>query len=309
MTLTELRYIVTLAAERHFGRTAEACHVSQPTLSVAVKKLEQEVGVAIFERSKGQLIVTDLGQRLVGQAKLILDQVNVFRDMALTGKQQLSTPLKIGAIYTIGPYLFPHLLPELAHEAPEMPLYIEENYTATLRKRLKSCELDAIIIALPFDEPEVVTLPLYDEPFVVLLPKTHPLTRHAHIESRHLLEDNLLMLGPGHCFRDQVLTACTDLLNAVGLSHDMTHERGRLITEGSSLETIRHMVASGLGISVLPKSAAMRGYYDQTLLEVRPFVEPVPSRTVALAWRITFPRPKAIDCLSMAIRHSRIIGE
>ncbi len=309
MTLTELRYIVTLATEKHFGRAAEVCHVSQPTLSVAVKKLEQEVGVPIFERSKGQLIVTDLGQRLVDQAKLILDQVNVFKDMALGGKQQLSTPLKIGAIYTIGPYLFPHLLPELAQEAPAMALYIEENYTANLRKRLKSCELDAIIIALPFDEPEVVTLPLYDEPFVVLLPKGHQLTRFERIESKHLLEDNLLMLGPGHCFRDQVLTTCTDLLNAVGLSNDPAHEKNRLITEGSSLETIRHMVASGLGISVLPKSAAMRGYYDEALLEVRPFVEPVPFRTVALAWRVTFPRPKAIDCLTTAIKRSRVMIE
>ena len=306
MTLTELRYIVTLAQERHFGRAAEVCHVSQPTLSVAVKKLETEVGVPIFERSQGQLVVTDLGQRLVAQAKLILDQVSVFKDMALAGKQQLSTPLKIGAIYTIGPYLFPHLLPELARTAPDMPLYIEENYTAQLRKRLKSCELDAIIIALPFDEPEVVTLPLYDDPFVVLLPKGHALTKHERIESKCLLEDNLLMLGPGHCFRDQVLSACPELLQAVGLSTDMAHPRQRIITEGSSLETIRHMVASGLGITVLPQSAAMPGYYDEALLEVRPFVEPVPFRTVALAWRVTFPRPKAIDSLSAAIKHCHV---
>jgi LysR family hydrogen peroxide-inducible transcriptional activator len=305
MTLTELRYIVTLSEQRHFGRAAVKCFVSQPTLSVAVKKLEDELGIAIFERSKGSIVVTELGQKLVNQAKSILDQVNVFKDLAQEGKDELSTPLRLGAIYTIGPYLFPHLMPQLNQSAPDMPLYIEENYTTVLCQKLKACELDAIIVALPFDEPDVVTMPLYDEQFVVLLPKQHPLAVHESLTSHMLLDDNLLMLGPGHCFRDQVLSACSELLNLVGLPAADKAGSKKLITEGSSLETIRHMVASGLGISVLPKSALMKGYYDEALLDVRPFSAPTPYRSVALAWRATFPRPKAIDVLAQATKRSQ----
>ncbi len=306
MTLTELRYVVTLARERHFGRAAERCHVSQPTLSVAVKKLEDELGIPLFERSKNSIRVTETGKRIIEQAQRVLDQVGVIRDMAQDGKNQLNAPLKVGAIYTIGPYLFPHLLPELRRAAPEMPLYIEENYTATLRQKLRQSELDAIIIALPFEEPEVVTLPLYDEPFVVLLPGGHPLTGRESLTAEELAQEQLLLLGPGHCFRDQVLESCPPLVDAVTRNPNSTHSPA-LVTEGSSLETIRHMVASGLGITVLPLSAATAMQYDESILAVRPFAAPVPYRTVALAWRVTFPRPKAIDVLSLAASQCRVI--
>ena len=173
------------------------CHVSQPTLSVAVKKLEDELGIPLFERSKSSIRVTEVGQRIIEQAQRVLDQVGVIKDMAQDGKNQLNSPLKVGAIYTIGPYLFPHLLPELRRAAPEMPLYIEENYTANLRQKLRHSELDAIIVALPFEkEPEVVTLPLYDEPFVVLLPADHPLTAKEQITAEEMSNEQLLLLGP-----------------------------------------------------------------------------------------------------------------
>ncbi|XKG99899.1 hydrogen peroxide-inducible genes activator [Marinobacter nauticus] len=305
MTLTELRYVVTLARERHFGRAAERCHVSQPTLSVAVKKLEDELGIPLFERSKSSIRVTETGQRIIEQAQRVLDQVGVIRDMAQDGKNQLNSPLKVGAIYTIGPYLFPHLLPELRRAAPEMPLYIEENYTANLRQKLRHSELDAIIVALPFDEPEVVTLPLYDEPFVVLLPADHPLTEKDQVTPEEMAKEQLLLLGPGHCFRDQVLESCPPLVEAITKRADAG--RPELVTEGSSLETIRHMVASGLGITVLPLSAATAMKYQEDILAVRPFAPPVPFRTVALAWRVTFPRPKAIDVLSLAASQCRVI--
>ncbi|MCE0759885.1 hydrogen peroxide-inducible genes activator [Marinobacter sp. G11] len=305
MTLTELRYVVTLARERHFGRAAERCHVSQPTLSVAVKKLEDELGIPLFERSKSSIRVTETGQRIIEQAQRVLDQVGVIKDMAQDGKNQLNSPLKVGAIYTIGPYLFPHLLPELRRAAPEMPLYIEENYTANLRQKLRHSELDAIIIALPFEEPEVVTMPLYDEPFVVLLPADHPLTSKDEITADELSREQLLLLGPGHCFRDQVLESCPPLVDAITKRAD--GDKPDLVTEGSSLETIRHMVASGLGITVLPLSAATGMKYHEDILAVRPFAAPVPFRTVALAWRVTFPRPKAIDVLSLAASQCRVI--
>jgi LysR family hydrogen peroxide-inducible transcriptional activator len=302
MTLTELRYVVTLARERHFGRAAERCHVSQPTLSVAVKKLEDELGVPLFERSKSSIRVTETGQRIIEQAQRVLDQVNVIRDIAQDGKNQLNSPLKVGAIYTIGPYLFPHLL---RRAAPEMPLFIEENYTANLRQKLRQSELDAIIIALPFEEPEVVTMPLYDEPFVVLLPGGHPLTRETQVTADQLAREQLLLLGPGHCFRDQVLESCPPLVEAITKRVDQGSPS--LVTEGSSLETIRHMVASGLGVTVLPMSAATAMQYPEEILAVRPFAPPVPFRTVALAWRVTFPRPKAIDVLSLAASQCRVI--
>jgi LysR family hydrogen peroxide-inducible transcriptional activator len=306
MTLTELRYIVTLAREKHFGRAAERCHVSQPTLSVAVKKLEEELGIPLFERSKSSIRVTETGLRIIEQSQRVLDQVGVIRDMAQDGKNQLNSPLRVGAIYTIGPYLFPHLLPQLRRAAPEMPLYIEENYTGNLRQKLRQSELDAIIIALPFEEPEVVTLPLYDEPFVILLPGGHPLAKEESLTADQLANEQLLLLGPGHCFRDQVLESCPPLVEAV--TERNAGARGpSLVTEGSSLETIRHMVATGLGVTVLPISAATSMTYDEDILAIRPFSAPVPFRTVALAWRVTFPRPKAIDVLSLAASQCRVI--
>ncbi|WP_018402558.1 hydrogen peroxide-inducible genes activator [Marinobacter gelidimuriae] len=307
MTLTELRYVVTLARERHFGRAAERCHVSQPTLSVAVRKLEDELGIPLFERSKSNIRVTESGLRIVEQAQRVLDQVGVIKDLAQDGKNQLSSPLKVGAIYTIGPYLFPHLLPELRRAAPDMSLYIEENYTASLRQKLRHSELDAIIVALPFEEAEVVTLPLYDEPFVVLLPADHPLTGCDEITAEQLAQEQLLLLGPGHCFRDQVLESFPPLVATV--TRRSEGNGPTLVTEGSSLETIRHMVASGLGVTVVPLSAATGMHYHEGVLAVRSFAAPVPFRTVALAWRVTFPRPKAIDVLSLATSQCRVVAK
>ena len=306
MTLTELRYIVTLAREKHFGHAAERCHVSQPTLSVAVRKLEDELGVPLFERSKNSIQVTEIGRRIVDQAQRVLDQAGVIQDLAEDGKNQLNSPLKVGAIYTIGPYLFPHLLPELRREAPDMPLFIEEGYTGELRFKLRHSELDAIIVALPFEEPEVVTLPLYDEPFVVLMPSEHPLAANDTISSDQLADQPLLLLGPGHCFRDQVLESVPELVETINTRRT---ESGGIVTEGSSLETIRHMVASGLGVTVLPLSAASAVNYREDILAVRPFASPVPSRTVALAWRVTFPRPKAIDVLARAAAQCRSVTD
>ncbi|AJE19872.1 hydrogen peroxide-inducible genes activator [Azotobacter chroococcum] len=295
MTLTELRYIVTLAQEQHFGRAAERCHVSQPTLSVGVKKLEDELGVLIFERSKTAVRLTPVGEGIVTQAQKVLEQAQSIRELAQAGKNQLAAPLKVGAIYTIGPYLFPHLIPQLHKAAPQMPLYIEENFTHVLRDKLRTGELDAIIVALPFNEADVLTKPLYDEPFYALLPADHPWTKLRTIDSEMLNDKSLLLLGEGHCFRDQVLEACPSLRKS-----DEAHRHTTV--ESSSLETIRHMVASGLGISVLPFTAVNSHHYAPGVLEVRPLASPVPFRTVAIAWRASFPRPKAIELLADSIR-------
>lgn len=300
MTLTELRYIVTLAQEQHFGRAASKCFVSQPTLSVGVKKLEDELGVALFERTRNAVRITPVGELIVSQAQKVLEEASAIKQLAKTGQDQLSSSLRVGAIYTIGPYLFPHLIPQLAQTAPNMPLYIEENFTAVLRRKLRLGELDAIIIALPFNEPDVLTKPLYDEPFRVLLPGGHPWEKQKEIDPSDLVKEELLLLGEGHCFRDQVLEACPMLASKKDAGGDGSG------IEATSLETIRHMVASGMGISVLPQSAVVDHYYAPNILSTRPFRYPSPSRTVALAWRASFPRPKAIDVLSDALRQCSV---
>ncbi|WP_263081374.1 LysR substrate-binding domain-containing protein [Endozoicomonas sp. Mp262] len=300
MTLTELRYIVTLAREQHFGQAAAKCFVSQPTLSVGVKKLEDELGIALFERTRSSVRVTPMGEKVVRQAQKVLEEAAAVKQLANTGRDQLSTPLRVGAIYTIGPYLFPHLVPQLAQAAPNMPLYIEENFTSVLRHKLRMGELDAVIIALPFTEADVLTQPLYDEPFRVLLPGGHPWEAKKEICPLELNEVELLLLGEGHCFRDQVLEACPTLVQ----KKDTGRDNGGI--EATSLETIRHMVASGMGISVLPQSALVDSHYAPNVLITRPFKSPAPCRTVALAWRASFPRPKAIEILSLALRQCSV---
>ncbi|MGB0732820.1 MAG: LysR substrate-binding domain-containing protein, partial [Pontibacterium sp.] len=278
---------------------AERCHVSQPTLSIAVKKLEEELGVALFERSKNAVRATPVGAKVVRQAQTVLEQAEAIKDLASEGKDQLKSPLRVGAIYTIGPYLFPRLIPEVQALAPEMPLYIEENFTESLRGKIRNGELDAVILALPFAEADVVTRALYDEPFEMLLPADHAWVAKKEIESAALSATELLLLGEGHCFRDQVLEACPTLSHSNAESHT--------VMEGSSLETIRMMVASGLGASVLPLSAIQNPHFRSDKVVTRPFVSPKPTRTVAVAWRASFPRPKAIETLIKAIEQCAII--
>ena len=297
MTLTELRYIVAVAREHHFGRAAKACFVSQPTLSVAIKKLEDELNVAIFERGSNEITLSPVGERIVQQAQQTLEAADNIKQIASHGKNQLAGPLRIGAIHTIGPYLYPELIPLLRKAAPEMPLIVEESYTSTLTEKLKRGELDVIIIALPFKEQGIVSQSLYKEPFVVLLPSSHPLTSRKTINSKMLEDENVLLLGKGHCFRDHVLEACPACIPKSDLIGDLPHT-----VEGSSLETIRHMVVSGLGVTVLPCTAAGAHSYSQRLLSIRRFSNPIPTRTVALAWRVSFTRSKVIDVINKAIR-------
>ena len=297
MTLTELRYIVALAREHHFGRAAEACFVSQPTLSVAIKKAEDELGVALFERAKTEVTVTPVGERIVEQARRVLDEMEGVKRIAQQAQDPLAGPLRIGAIYTVGPYLFPRLVPILHEAAPRMPLIIEENYTARLRERLAQGELDAVLVCLPFEEPGVVTLPLYDEPFMVMVPAAHAWASRKSVAVNDLSKETVLLLGVGHCFRDQVVAACPSCVGPPAAEGGL-----QKAVEGSSLETIRYMVASGMGITLLPCTAASgTDHYTSKLTEIRPFVDP-PQRRVALAWRVSFPRPQAIEALRQAIR-------
>jgi len=287
VTLTELRYIVAVARERHFGRAAEACFVSQPTLSVAVKKLEEELGLALFERGPGEVTITPAGRKIVAQAQRVLEEASQIKDLAAAGRDPLSGALRLGAIYTIGPYLLPKLIPILRKIAPAMQLHIQENFTHRLADALKSGEVDVILIALPFDEPAIETRAVYDEPFFVAVPKGHAWEGRKRVTSEELTRESLLLLGEGHCFRDQVLEFC--------------HTPRTRAIEGGSLETIRQMVASGVGVTVLPATSINPNPGSGELIRILPFAKPVPSRRVGLAWRRSFPRPEAVETLRKAI--------
>jgi LysR family hydrogen peroxide-inducible transcriptional activator len=301
MTLTELKYIVAVARERHFGRAAEACFVSQPTLSVAIKKLEDELEVQIFERGTSEVSVTPVGGQIVAQAQRVLEQTLAIKEIAKQGQDPLAGPLRLGIIYTIGPYLLPALVKNMIELVPQMPLMLQENYTLKLLELLKQGELDVAIMALPFPETGLMVRPLYDEPFVVAVPRGHEWERRPAIVADDLKKETMLLLGNGHCFRDQVLGVCPELMrfsqNADGIQKTF---------EGSSLETIRHMVASGVGITVLPRTSVpqtsdLDRRTDSGLLSYVPFVPPAPDRRVVLAWRKSFTRHEAIEAVCKAV--------
>lgn len=296
MTLNELRYIVAVARERHFGRAAKSCFVSQPTLSVAVKKLEEELNVILFERGASEIVLTSIGRQIVIQAQHVLESAQKIRNMAFSNSDNLVEPLRIGVIYTIGPYLLPHLIPILREQAPDMPILVEEGFTSELRLRLKQGGLDAIVVSNPFQEAGVSTRVLYDEPLVVVISVSHPWSQEKSIHSTRLENETVLLLGPGHCFRDQVLDVCPGCLR--GSDKDDIQKT----LEGGSIETIRHMVASGVGITVLPCTAAGAEEYARRLLSIKRFSDIRPSRQGILAWRKGYPREQAIKALSKAIQ-------
>lgn len=291
MTLIELRYLIALAQHKHFGKAAKVCCVSQPTLSIAIANLESKLGINIFERQYNDIRITEIGEKIISQAQRALEEVLKIKEIADGNKSQLNSTLKIGGIYTIAPYLFPIIIPKLKKIAPNMPLIIQEDFTANLRGKLQRGELDAIFVALPFTESGVVTKTLYHEPFVVLMRNDHPLKNKKAIDISDLNNENVLLLGEGHCLRNQVLDACPSCYNATEIQQAI---------EGTSLETLRHMVASGLGITVLPSTATLIKHYN-SILCVRPFKNKPPQRTIALAWRASFPRTKAIDAVIKAL--------
>jgi LysR family transcriptional regulator, hydrogen peroxide-inducible genes activator len=293
MTLTELRYIVAVARERHFGRAAETCFVSQPTLSVAIKKLEDELGVQIFERGSSDISMTPVGLQLVEQAQKVIEEAQVIKEIARTGKDPLSGPVRVGVIYTIGPYLLPRLVPQMIKRFPATPLILQENFTVKLLELLRQGEIDVALLADPFVATGLVTQAVYDENFVVAVPKTHAWAERASIATEEIKQETMLLLGMGHCFRDQVLEVCPEASRLSASSGGIQKS-----FEGSSIETIRHMVAAGLGITVLPELARVK---DDSMISYVPFNKPAPSRRVVLAWRKSFPRVAAIEAIRQTI--------
>lgn len=301
MTLTELKYIVAVARERHFGHAAEACFVSQPTLSVAVKKLEEELELKLFERGGGDVTVTPLGEEIVRQAQQVLEQAQAIHEIAKRGKDPLAGPLRLGVIYTIGPYLLPGLVRQAIALTPQMPLMLQENFTTRLLDMLRTGELDCAILAEPFPDTGLAVAPLYDEPFMVAVPKKHPLARRRSIPAEELKQETMLLLGTGHCFRDHVLEVCPEYAR---FSSDA--EGIRKSFEGSSLETIKYMVSAGMGITVVPRLSVAA--QDDPLVAYVPLADPVPTRRVVLAWRRSFTRYEAIAALRNAIYACELPG-
>jgi LysR family hydrogen peroxide-inducible transcriptional activator len=297
VTLTELRYIVALAREKHFGRAAEKCFVAQPTLSVAVKKLEDELQVALFERTPNEVRLTEMGARVVAQAEKVLAETVQLTEIAQSCRDPLAGALRVGVIYTIAPWLLPRLVPLVKKEAPSMPLLLAEDFTHRLLEKVKSAELDIAILALPVAESGLVAQGVYDEQFRALVPADHPWAKKSQISPEALLDEPLLMLGAGNCFRDQVLDLCS-----------LAGRGGPQVLEGSGLETIWHMVASGVGVSVMPASAVDGIARDDPLLRVIPFPDPQPTRRVGLVWRASFPRHAAVEVIRQALLNARLPG-
>ena len=292
MTLSELRFIVALAHEKNFRKAAEKSFVSQPALSLGIKKIEQELNMSIFERSVGaggDVKITPVGQKIIEQATIVLEEAAKIKDLSAGGDKQLDLPFKLGLIYSIAPYLLPLIIPSLGQKVPNMPLEIHEDITKNLENDLKQGSIDAAVIALPFDIPGMEIEILYDEPFVVIVPLLHSWKAKTTIKAKDLSKEKVLLLDRTHCFSNQVVEACP------GLSKNSE------IQLGNSLETIRKMVASNLGISVLPQSAATDKYQD-TLVQTIPFESPVPFRRVALAYRKSAVKKDAVKHIVNVIK-------
>ena len=317
MTLTELKYIVAVAREKHFGKGADACHVSQPTLSVAIKKLEEELQVKLFERNANEITITPLGEEIIRQAQSVLEQAEQIKDIARRGKDPLAGSLRLGVIYTIGPYLLPDLVRQMIATLPQMPLMLQENFTVKLLDELRNGEIDCAILAEPFPDTNLAIAPLYDEPFMAAVPSSHPLAARSSITAEEIKKETMLLLGNGHCFRDHVLEVCPEFARFSNSSGGIQKS-----FEGSSLETIKHMVAAGMGITLVPRLgvpkeallAPVKGKKSTVpaeqpaFIKYLPFEGHIPSRRVVLAWRRSFTRYEAIAALRNAIYACELPG-
>ena len=310
MTLTELKYIVALARERHFGRAAAACNISQPTLSMGIKKLEGDLDAQLFERSAADISMTPTGQEVVRQAQVVLEQAQVIREIAKRGKEPLNGPLRLGVIYTIGPYLLPDLVRRVIEQTPQMPLILQENFTTKLLEQLRVGDLDCAILALPFPDTNLEVLPLYDEPFMAALPVHHPLAQLSSVSTEQLKAETMLLLGNGHCFRDHVLQVCPEFARLASDAHGIQRT-----FEGSSLETIKHMVAAGMGVTLVPRLSVAQALLDKPqphadapFVRYLPLSDDTPTRRIVLAWRRSFTRLEALTALQRAVQACALPG-
>lgn len=274
MNLRDLHYFLALADTRHFGRAAEACHISQPTLSTQLKKLEDELGVALFERAPRNILLTPAGELILVHARAALAQVKLMHDIAQHTKNPESASVKLGIFPTLGPYLLPHVVPNIRKRFPTLELLLVEEKTETLIQQLKIGRIDAAILAEPVHDDQFESLALFVEPFVLALPANHPLTKQRTLGLSELEKQHLLLLEDGHCLREHALEVCS-------LSGASEKEGFR----ATSLETLRQMVAAGVGITLLPMLAVQPPVPRSPYIRLVPFKNPVPTRNISLYWR------------------------
>lgn len=300
MTLTDLKYLIAVSQKKHFGKAAQKCFVSQPTLSISIKKLEDELNVKIFDRSSNEFIITPVGMKIIEQAKKIIEEADKIKTIACEKQDELDGRFNLGLIYTIAPYILPKMIRNLIKLAPNMPLVLEENYTTNLLEMLKDGEIDAMIAADPIDETGINIIPIYEEPFFVIVPKGHRFEQFDQISTKQVASENILLLTEGNCLRDNILDSCKEVAaqqHIQGLANSL---------QGNTITTVRYMVASGLAISILPSSTIYE--HDHTMFSIIPFEPPVPKRKVVLCYRKNFFRMKALDAILESIRKSNISG-
>jgi LysR family hydrogen peroxide-inducible transcriptional activator len=291
MNLRDLRYLVALADERHFGKAAERCFVSQPTLSAQVRKLEEYLGVPLVERQPKRVALTPTGEKVVQRARTLLQEADAIVELAKSDRDPLAGPLKLALIPTVGPYLLPHVASRLRKDLPRLKLMLYEYQTGQLLEKLRAGEIDMGILALPVDLDGIEATELYDEPFTLAVPSTHPLADQERIKVEDLRGETLLLLEDGHCLRDQALEVCSRV--RVNEAQDY---------RATSLETLRQMVAAGHGITLLPELAAETPVGTARGLRVKPFARPAPARTIGAVWRRSTTRGVAIAAIATTIR-------
>jgi LysR family hydrogen peroxide-inducible transcriptional activator len=291
MNLRDLRYLVALADERHFGKAAERCFVSQPTLSAQIRKLEEYLGVPLVERQPRRVALTATGEKIVRRARLLLQEADAIVELARNDRDPLAGPLKLALIPTVGPYLLPHVVGRLRRELPRLKLMLYEYQTEQLLERLRAGEVDVGILALPVPMDGLESAPLYDEPFVLAVPAAHALADRERVKVDDLRGETLLLLEDGHCLRDQALEVCS----RIRVSEEQDYR-------ATSLETLRQMVAAGHGITLLPELAAETPVGTARGLRVKPFVKPAPGRSIGAVWRKSTTRTPAIDGIVATIR-------
>lgn len=292
MNLRDLRYLVALADHRHFGRAAEAAHVSQPTLSTQVRKLEEELGVELFERSPRQVLLTGIGAQVIERARAIVREADQIREIARRARDPESGTLRIGLFPTLGPYLLPHVVPRIHARWPRLELLLLEQKTEEVLRGLREGTLDAGVLALPVHDEQLHQDVLFEEPFVLAVPLAHPLARRRHPVDASVIEgQSILLLEDGHCLRDQALEVCR-LAGAA--------ERSGF--RATSLETLRQMVAAGVGITLLPLLAVRPPVAASEDIALLRFTAPAPTRTIALFWRKTSAFREFLPELAALIR-------
>lgn len=291
LKLKDLRYLVAVADERHFGRAAQRSFVSQPTLSAQLKKLEDYLGVQLVERQPGHVTLTDAGEEIVARARRILEASDEVVALARAHRDPLAGKLRMALIPTIGPYLLPRVAREIRKTLPRLELRLYEYQTAELLEKLRAGEIDLGVLALPVDLEGLDSCALYDEAFTVALPENHRLAKKQTLKVDDLKEEPLLLLEDGHCLRDQALEVCS----RVGMQEKQDFR-------ATSLETLRQMVATGAGVTLLPELASRGPYGSARGVVLRPFARPAPVRHVGAVWRKTTARKPAIDAICKLIR-------